>query len=230
MDMGIWRCLQNDKPRLSLHLLLYDRKRNTKMRHDDDTRENQKAQNYDMTQPAKEKKGDDEQTLQSSTTQEVIAKELFAIASSSVSEIMKVSGILSQKGLCEVVMFNSSIILNDMTFKGKPYYDAVSGNYLGMLLALIETQRRDLDENELMTFINKRIKSYSDEYDKLTTDGQYVPIWVYSTFYLAPLEGKVKPNIDILQVMSFQIGLIRMATKVHDLLVEKASMDFKKKP
>ena len=59
---------------------------------------------------------------------------------------------------------------------------------------------------------------YSSEYNKLRNEKQYSPMWVYSTFYLAPLEDDPKPCLDILQVMTFQVGLIRMAYKVHESL------------
>lgn len=157
-------------------------------------------------------------SLFSSPATENMAKELFKIASDSISEIINISGKLNEKGLCEAIIFNSCIILNDPILQKKPFYEATSNDYLILLWFLIQQQRKDLKEEKLMNFINERIEFYSSEYNKLRNEEQYSPIWVYSTFYLAPLEDEPKPCLDILQVMTFQVGLIRMSCKVHESL------------
>lgn len=159
-----------------------------------------------------------QKSLFSSSTTETIAKKLFSIASDSISEIINVSGVLNEKGLCEAIIFNSNIILNDSVLKLEPCYDAVSNYYLTLLYFLIKQQRTDMEGEKLINLIKERIEFYSDEYNKLRESTQYTPLWVYSTFYLTPLEDEPKPYLDILQVMTFQVGLIRMACKIHELL------------
>lgn len=146
------------------------------------------------------------------------AKKLFKIATDSISEVIEVSGKLSRKGICEAIMFNSNIILNDAVLKLSPCYDAVSDDYLVMLYCLIREQRTDLNDNELVDFINERMEFYSKEYENILKKDRYTPMWVYSTFHVAPLEDEPKPCLDILQVMTFQCGLIRMACRVHEEL------------
>lgn len=167
-------------------------------------------------------KGDMEDSKQdslfSSPATEVMAKKLFTIASDSISEIIAASGKLDKKGLCEAIMFNSNIILNDPVLQQKSFYEATSNDYLMLLYFLIQQQRTDIKGERLINFINERMEFYSSEYNKLRNEKQYSPMWVYSTFYLAPLEDDPKPCLDILQVMTFQVGLIRMAYKVHESL------------
>lgn len=157
-------------------------------------------------------------SLFSSPATEDMSKELFKIVSDATSEIINISGKLNEKGLCEAIIFNSNIILNDPILQQKPFYEATSNNYLILLYFLIQQQRMDLKGEKLMSFINERMEFYSSEYNKLRNEKQYSPMWVYSTFYLAPLEDEPKPCLDILQVMTFQVGLIRMACKVHESL------------
>lgn len=157
-------------------------------------------------------------SLFSSPATEDMAKKLFKIASDSISEIIAVSGELDKKGLCEAIMFNSNIILNDPVLQQKSFYEATSNDYLMLLYFLIQQQRTDLKGEGLINFINERMEFYSSEYNKLRNEKQHSPMWVYSTFYLAPLEDDPKPCLDILQVMTFQVGLIRMACKTHELL------------
>lgn len=168
---------------------------------------------------SKERMKDDKKgSLFSSSATEGAAKELFKIASGSTSEIIATSGKLDKKGLCEAIMFNSNIILNDPVLQQKSFYEAISNDYLMLLYFLIQQQRGDLKGERLINFISERMEFYSSEYNKLRNEKQYSPIWVYSTFYLAPLEDEPKPCLDILQVMTFQVGLIRMAVRVHELL------------
>lgn len=157
-------------------------------------------------------------SLFSSPTNEIIAKKLFKIASNAIEEIISVSGKLNEKGLCEAIMFNFNIILNDPVLHQKLSYKAISDDCLVLLYFLIKQQRTDLEKEELTNFINERLDFYSSEYNKLVNEKQYTPQWVYSTFYLFPLEDEPKPYLDILQVMTFQVGLIRMACKIHELL------------
>ena len=157
-------------------------------------------------------------SLFSSPATEDMAKKLFKIASHSISEIIAVSGKLDKRGLCEAIMFNSNIILNDPVLQQKSFYEATSNDYLTLLYFLIQQQRTDLKGERLINFINERMEFYSSEYNKLLNEKQYSPMWVYSTFYLAPLEDDPKLCLDILQVMTFQVGLIRMACKIHELL------------
>lgn len=166
----------------------------------------------------KNMKDDKQHSLFSSPTTEDVAKKLFKIASDSISEIIAVSGELDKKGLCEAMMFNSNIILNDPVLQQKTFYEAISNDYLMLLYFLIQQQRTDLKGKMLTNFISERMEFYSSEYNKLRNEKQYSPMWVYSTFYLAPLEDDPKPCLDILQVMTFQVGLIRMACKIHELL------------
>ena len=163
----------------------------------------------------------EQSSLFASSTTEAMSKTLFKIASEAISEVIETSGGLNQRGLCEAIMFNSSIILNDPIFKQKSYYKTVSDDYLILLYYLTKRQRTDLEKNELIDFINDRLEFYSAEYDKLVGENQYTPTWVYSTFYITPLEDEPKPCLDVLQVMTFQVGLTRMACKVHELLLNK---------
>ena len=157
-------------------------------------------------------------SLFTSPESEKKAKELFKIASDAILEIINVSGSLNKKGLCEAIMFNSNIILNDPVLQQKSFYEATSNDYLMLLYFLIQQQRTDIKGERLINFINERMEFYSSEYNKLRNEKQYSPMWVYSTFYLAPLEDDPKPCLDILQVMTFQVGLIRMTYKVHESL------------
>lgn len=157
-------------------------------------------------------------SLFTSPESEKKAKELFKIASDAILEIINVSGPLNKKGLCEAIMFNSNIILNDPVLQQKSFYEATSNDYLTLLYFLIQQQRPDLKGERLINFINERMEFYTSEYNKLINEQRYTPMWVYSTFYLAPLEDDPKSCLDILQVMTFQVGLIRMACKVHELL------------
>ena len=93
-------------------------------------------------------KGDMEDSKQdslfSSPATEDIAKKLFKIASDSISEIIAVSGKLDKRGLCEAIMFNSNIILNDPVLQQKSFYEATSNDYLTLLYFLIQQQRTGL--------------------------------------------------------------------------------------
>lgn len=146
------------------------------------------------------------------------AQELFKIAADSISEVIEVSGKLSKKGICEAMMFNSNIILNDAVLRLSPSFGTISDDYLVLLYYLVREHRKDLNVDELVDFINERMGFYSKEYENLLKKDRYTPMWVYSTFYLAPLEDEPKPYLDMLQIMTFQVGLIRMACKVHELL------------
>lgn len=159
----------------------------------------------------------EQSSLLSSTTEE-IAKKLFNIAANSISEVTSVSGSLDKKGLCEAIIFNSNIVLNDPTLKQKASYNTISDYYLILLYFLIKQQRTDLSRDKLINFINARMEFYSSEYNKLIGGGQYTPIWIYSTFYFNPLADEPKLCTDIMQVMVFQIGLIGMISKTHELL------------
>lgn len=163
--------------------------------------------------------------LEFSPATDVIAKYLFKIASSAIQEIINASGRLNEKGLCEAIMFNSNIILNDPILHQKPFYKAVSEDYLLLLYHLIQQYRTDLKDEELANFINERMEFYFSEYNKLVNEKQATPMWVYSIFYLAPLEDEPKPCLDNLQVMTFQVGLIRMACTVHELLDKLLNKD-----
>lgn len=162
-----------------------------------------------------------QESLFTSSATESIAKELFKIATDSITEIIETSGPLNKKGICEAIIFNTNIILNDAVFKQMNYYDNVSNDYLVLLYFLIKEQRNNLEKKELINFINERMKFYLSEYNKLINERQHSSMWVYSTFYLAPLEDEPKPCLDILQVMTFQIGLIRMSVKVNEFLEKK---------
>lgn len=162
-----------------------------------------------------------QESLFTSSATESIAKELFKIATDSITEIIETSGPLNKKGICEAIIFNTNIILNDAVFKQMNYYDNVSKDYLVLLFFLIKEQRNNFGKKELINFINERMKFYSSEYNKLINERQHSAMWVYSTFYLAPLEDEPKPYLDILQVMTFQIGLIRMSVKVNEFLEQK---------
>ena len=158
-------------------------------------------------------------SLLSLPTTEEMAKYFFLIATNAVSEIISVSGRLNKRGICEAIIFNTNIILNNTALKQKSYYKAVSDEYLFMLYLLVQQQRTDLSQEELINFINKRMEFYSSQYNKLLDkEKQYAPILVYSNFYLTPLENKPKMCLDVLQVMTFQVGLIRMVCKVYELL------------
>lgn len=145
-------------------------------------------------------------------------QKLFKIAADYISEVIEMSGKLSKKGICEAMMFNSNIILNDAVLRLRPNYSTISDNYLVLLYYLVREQRKDLNDDELVDFINERMGFYSKEYENLLQKDCYTPIWVYSTFYVAPLEDEPKPCLDILRVMTFQRGLIRMACRVHEEL------------
>lgn len=162
-----------------------------------------------------------QQSLFSSPETEDMAKELFKIASDAISEIIDASGKLDKKGLCEAIMFNSNIILNDPAFQKKSFYDATSNDYIILLYFLIQQQRTDLNGEKLMNFIKERMEFYSSEYNKLCNEKQYTPMRIYSTFYLTPLEDEPKPCLDILKLMTFHVGLINMVAKLHNLLDNK---------
>lgn len=180
---------------------------------------NEKQENKDAAEEVEKlKEKSKEESLFSSPESEAKAKSLFKIASDSISEIINVSGSLSKKGLCEAIIFNSNIILNDPVFKQKSYCKIVSDEYLILLYFLIREQKGDLNEDKLASFINERLEFYSSEYNKLVNDKQYSSMYCYSTFYITPLEDEPKPSLDVLKVMTFQVGLIRMACKVHELL------------
>lgn len=193
MDMGDWRYLRIATGRVYTFLFVVWLQKDIQM---------EKIISSLFTSPESEKK----------------AKELFKIASDAILEIINVSGSLNKKGLCEAIMFNSNIILNDPVFRKEPFYETVSNDYLVLLYFLIRQQRADLEGEILANFINERMEFYTSEYNKLINEQRYTPMWVYSTFYLAPLEDDPKPCLDILQVMTFQVGLIRMSCKVHELL------------
>jgi hypothetical protein len=85
-------------------------------------------------------------------------------------------------------------------------------------LLLIRKERPDLDTKGLSEFLDGRLNFYAKEYNKLLGENQYSPMWVYSTFYLAPLEDEPKLSLDPLELIIFHTGLIKMANKVHELL------------
>lgn len=179
------------------------------------------AINSTLSNENKKKKDTEENkqySLHPSPTTEVIAKSLIKIASNAIQEIISVSGSLNEKGLCEAIMFNSNIILNDPVLRQKPFYEDVSNEYLMLLYFLIQQNRTDLKEEKLINFINERMTFYSSEYNKLVNEKQYSPIFLYSTFYINPLEDNHKPCLDTLQIMTFHAGLIRMACRIHELL------------
>lgn len=146
------------------------------------------------------------------------AQQLFKVAADSISEVIEASGKLSKQGFCEAIMFNSNIILNDAVLKLTPNYNTVSDDYLFMLYYLIKEQRKDLHDDELCSFINERMEFYLKEYNQLLGSNKYAPIWIYSTFYIAPLEDEPKLCPDILEILTFHSGLIRMICKVHEEL------------
>lgn len=146
------------------------------------------------------------------------AKALFSIASDAISELISVSGKLDRKGICEAIMFNSNLILNHPNLNLKHNSENIQNDYLVLLLFLIKKEKPQKSTEELVSFINERLDFYFDEYNKLISENRYSPMWVYSTFYLAPLEEEPKPCIDAFKIMSFQIGLIAMVKKVNELL------------
>lgn len=146
------------------------------------------------------------------------AKALFLIASDAISELINVSGKLDRKGICEAIIFNSNLILNHPSLSLKYNSESIQNDYLVLLLFLIKKEKPQKSMEELLSFVNERLDFYFDEYNKLISEDRHSPMWVYSTFYLAPLEDEPKPCIDVFKIMSFQLGLIAMTKKVNELL------------
>jgi hypothetical protein len=159
-----------------------------------------------------------QQQLFTSQKTEDIAKKIFLVASNSISEVIEESGALTKKGICEAILFNTTIILNDKLFNLKTDCQSIKDDYLILLLLLIRKERPDLDTKGLSEFLDGRLNFYAKEYNKLLGENQYSPMWVYSTFYLAPLEDEPKLSLDPLELIIFHTGLIKMANKVHELL------------
>lgn len=153
-----------------------------------------------------------------STKSESQAKTLLLIASNSISELINYSGKLERKGICEAIMFNSNLILNHPNLNQKHNSQGIQDDYLVLLLSLIKKEKPEKNTDELLSFIQERLDFYLNEYNKLVNEDKYTPMWVYSTFYLAPLEEEPKACMDIFKIMSFQLGLIAMLKKLNNLL------------
>lgn len=146
------------------------------------------------------------------------AKSLFLVASDAVSELISYSGKLEKRGICEAIMFNSNLILNEPKLRLKHNFSDIEDGYLTLLFFLIQRERPEKTTEELFSFIDERLSFYSEEYNKLMNKDKYLPMWVYSTFYLVPLEDEPKPCLDVFEILSFQLGLFAMVEKVKELL------------
>ena len=145
------------------------------------------------------------------------AKDLFLVASNSISALIESYKPLSKQGLCEAMMFNTNLVLG----KGAPNpvmqrdWEHIEDGYFTLLIYMIQQQRPDKSEEELVSLINERLQFYTDEYNKLMSESTYTPMWVYSTFYLGPLQDEPIASVDILEILSFQMGLYKMISEVE---------------
>ena len=157
-------------------------------------------------------------TVFESPKSESQAKALFSIATNAISELISYSGRLESKGICEAIMFNSNLILNHPNLTLRHNFQSIQNDYLVLLLFLLKKERPKKSIEDLLSFIQERLDFYFDEYNKLLHEDKYSPMWVYSTFYLAPLEEEPKPCVDVFKIMSFQLGLVAMLNKLNNSL------------
>jgi len=154
---------------------------------------------------------------------ETLAKKLLEVAGNAIG-ILKQSYPMdiSRKGFCEILLFNTNLILNIARKKNHANWQNVEDRYLELLYHLVKIELPNKTINEVEGFVNERLSFYTCEYVKISTDKNYSPMFLYSNFYLTPLsEEEPIGSSDMLQILRFHTGLITMTDWIYKQLKNK---------
>lgn len=149
-----------------------------------------------------------------------IAKELFRISVFATKKLIEDFEELSDKGLCEAVLFNTNIILNSDVVKKNRQYTEISDEYFMILFNMINNHKNIPDSEKMVEFINERLNFYNDEFNKLISTPLYSPMFIYTAFYQTPLEDEPSFSTDLYKIVPFGSVLIDMVNVLNDKLLE----------
>jgi hypothetical protein len=142
---------------------------------------------------------------------------LFFVAKGGIVELKRYRD-LNNEGKFEVILFNSVIVLNYYQRKYPKQYSEIEEEYFKSLFNEVNNFKLSFANDEIMDFINARLRFYTNEINLLQRDGLYMPAKIYNAFYENPFIKEPEVSMDIMEVMTFYEGLTNMMKWVHESL------------
>lgn len=143
------------------------------------------------------------------------SEKLFLTTKNGIVELIKTYKDLSDEGKFEVILFNSLIVLRVYRENHPAKYSSIEEGFYKLIFNQAKTYGIGLTPEQLLDFINDRFLFYSQELEKIYS-GNYTAGKTYGAFYLSPLANDPEPSFDLMELLSFFVGLTTMIKWVHD--------------
>lgn len=158
-----------------------------------------------------------------STNSKDNAKELLSIAQKGIGYL--VSGYKPFEiinGDLEVLLFNTNIVLNSKCLLNSNRRLDIEDYYFSAIFFILKEKMPNSSDEEKRLFINKRLKFYAEEFNRIKNDKNYTALPTYSYFYINPLHDNSVESIysieliNPIDLLSFTMALYGMIRWVHE--------------
>ena len=146
---------------------------------------------------------------------------LFLLANEGINQLTGNYKDLSNKGKFEALIFNGLTLLYNYNEKFPGKADQTNDDFYFALFAQARKYGINFTETSFMKFVNGRVEMYSREMANMQdarsgSSGGYMPVNIYTPFYVTPLKESFEPSFDMMEIMRFFRGLVIMIRWVHD--------------
>ena len=147
------------------------------------------------------------------------SKQLLTIAAGGIEILSSGYKKLPQKGIFEVMLFNTNFVLGNSSIDSKQRKD-IEDEYFSTLYSMIEKEIPGISQEDLLLFFNGRLSFYFEEYEKLRNNSFHTPMLIYSNFYVNPLQNNssiiaIEKFIDFTELLLFESALFDMINWVQ---------------
>lgn len=148
-------------------------------------------------------------------------QQLFLVAKGGIVELKNAYAKenLTNGGRYEALIFNSLIIFSEISNMPEESAKGLKEKYFEELMLAGMNEYKITDDLLILdTIIKSRMAFYSQELNKVITLDDYSPVKIYWAFF----KNELQPNVgsddfpDVIELMEFYEGLIKMITWVSD--------------
>ena len=119
---------------------------------------------------------------------------------------------LATNGGMEVLLFNTNFVLNSKCLINSNQRVDIEDIYFLILIEVLKAKRPTYSDERLRLFINRRLRFYNEEYNKLINNRTYTAMFLFSNFYINPLHEDSDPigTTYTLELFTFTPALYSM--------------------